>query len=86
MNAVRNGESRLEAEVSGEIRAVLARRKLSISHLAEQLGTSRDRLSNRVNGRTPLTIGELGEIGHALGMSVTELLARAETEYRSETA
>lgn len=62
-----------------EIRAELARQRLTITELAERTGIPRGRLSARLNDEnSSLTLTELYAISTALGCRPSELIARAE--------
>lgn len=66
---------KLEADalVAGEIRAELARQRITHSALAERLGVSRAYLSRRLNGDTPLSIPDVAAIAQILNVSIAQL-------------
>ena len=61
--------------VVDNIRAEVARRRLSQVSLAEQVGIRQQALSRRLNGTTPFRIDELARIAQALNMPLAELVA-----------
>lgn len=67
-------------DVSDEVRAEMARQKMSVKELAERLQMPRTTLSARLNGRAPFTVDELTVAGRALGVSAAELMGRAEPD------
>ena len=62
------------AQVAANIRAELARQRVSQRTLADELGMSPAALSNRLAGATPIDVNELGAIADALGVSASALL------------
>ena len=65
------------AQVAANIRAELARQRVSQRSLAVGLGMSPAALSNRLSGATPIDVNELGAIADALGVSASALLGVA---------
>lgn len=61
--------------VADNIRAEVARRKLSQVKLAEQVGIRQQALSRRLNGTTPFRIDELVRIAAVLDIPLAELVA-----------
>lgn len=59
------------------IRAEMARRRVSQRHMAEQLGISQAAFSYRMSGKTPLDINELDTIAKTLGVPVESLVKDA---------
>lgn len=80
MNIISNG---MDGLIAGEIRAELARRKIQVKTLSEQVGMAREVLSNRVNGHVPFTAAELVKVANAIGVSAVELMGRAERAHRA---
>lgn len=64
--------------LSREIRACMARQEMSQQALAEAIGVSRTTLGQKLAGRTEFTVGEVDAIAQQFGISVSELLDRAE--------
>jgi transcriptional regulator with XRE-family HTH domain len=62
-----------DALVAAEIRAELARQRITHSALAEKLGVSRAYLSRRLSGDTPLSIPDLAQIAQILKVSIAQL-------------
>lgn len=61
--------------VAAEVRAHLARRKISGRQLGRLLGESQTWVSRRLNADTPMDVDDLDRVAEALGMSPIELLA-----------
>lgn len=59
---------------SGEIRAEMARQRLSQTDLADRLGISQAKLSRALNGKVPLTIDFIQDVADALGVPFAALL------------
>jgi transcriptional regulator with XRE-family HTH domain len=68
-----NGET-LSAQVAEEIRAMLARRRVSGRELARRLAVSSPWVSNRLTGHQEIGLNELERIAAALDVEVAELL------------
>jgi len=66
----------LSAVVLANIRAELARRRISHRQLAMRLGITPEFLSRRMRNEVPLGVEELGAIADVLGVSVELLLRR----------
>ena len=60
--------------VANNIRAEVARRRLSQVKLAEQVGIRQQALSRRLNGTTPFRIDELARIAEVLDIPLSELV------------
>lgn len=63
--------------VAGEIRATMARRRMSGRQLATLLGASQTWVSSRLSGATPIDLNDLARIAELLGVYPTDLLPRA---------
>lgn len=61
--------------VADNIRAEVARRRLSQVKLAEQVGIRQQALSRRLTGSTPFRIDELARIAEVLDIPLAELVA-----------
>lgn len=61
--------------VVGEIRAELARQRVSQSELAARLGVSRAYVTRRLSDHTPLSITDLANIADLLGVPVANFTA-----------
>ena len=59
--------------VAAEIRAALARQRITQSALAERLGVSHAWVSRRLSGEVPLTIPDVTQIAAELGVEVSSL-------------
>lgn len=64
----------LSALVAEEVRALMARRRMSGRQLAAQLGVSPSWVSYRLTGTQPIDVNDLHLIATALGVGVHELL------------
>lgn len=73
----RSGGGRLNAAVTAEIRAELARRRWSQVDLANRLGEDQMWLSRRLRGTKPLSLTEFEAIAEALSITPAELVGRA---------
>lgn len=73
VSADRGGQA--DQLVAGEIRAELARQRMTQADLATQLGVSRPWLSRRLSGETPLSVGDMVVIAEALDVPVATLTA-----------
>jgi transcriptional regulator with XRE-family HTH domain len=63
------------ASVAGEVRAAMARRRISQTALAEALGMSQAAISRRLTGTIPFDVAELSAIATILGVPLSALLA-----------
>jgi transcriptional regulator with XRE-family HTH domain len=66
----------LSAQVAEEIRALLARRRISGRQLANQLGVSPTWVSNRLTGAQTIDLNDLESMARILGVDVPDLLPR----------
>jgi len=71
-----NRES-LREETAGELRALLARRRVSASELARRLDWKQSYMARRIDGRVALDLDDLQAIARAMEISVLELLPRS---------
>ncbi|ETJ06959.1 MAG: hypothetical protein Q605_AUC00176G0002 [Actinomyces urogenitalis DORA_12] len=69
---------RLDEAVSSESRGALAKARAQIVNIAGETGISRNSLSRKINGISAFTVGELGAFARSIGLTATELVARAE--------
>lgn len=60
------------------VRAEMARRKVSQTAVAAHLGLSQTAISHRLNGRVAFNINELHSIAELLGVPLTDLLPSVE--------
>ena len=72
--------------VSEEVRAWMARRRVSGEALAEKLGTSGTFVSRRLLGKTAFDLNDIEAIAAALGVDPHELLAPALAEHQRQSA
>lgn len=63
--------------IAGEVRAHMARQKVTATKLGELTGIAAATLSRKLNGHNGFTLDELLAIGDALDVDVSELLAAA---------
>lgn len=81
MSANRNGLNELDRLVATEVRAEIARDpKTSVKRIAENLDIRRATLSVRVNGHVPFSPSLLCSVAEQLGLTASEIIARAESE------
>lgn len=59
---------------AGELRAQLARRRISASELARRIGWKQPYMARRIDGRVALDMDDLELIARALGVAVAQLL------------
>lgn len=74
----------LAQRIAAEIRAELGRQNLTKRGLADMLGEPHVTVTRWVNGDGPMSFDAMDAICHALGVSVVDLLARAEQKRGSE--
>ncbi len=67
----------LSERVAEEVRAMLARRRVSGRKLADQLGVSPSWVSYRLTGAQPIDLNDLERIANALNVEVSDLLPRS---------
>lgn len=67
-------EMSLAASVAGEVRAEMARARISGVALAGHLGKSHAYVSRRLTGVVPFNVAELQKIAEILGVPVEQLL------------
>lgn len=63
-----------------EIRAEMARQRLSASDLADRCELSEPQMARRLSGSVSLTVSDALTIAGALGVPLWKLMARAESE------
>lgn len=64
--------------IAGEVRAELARKKMTFTDLAEVLGVTKQAVSARVNGHQSFRVEELVAIAAALGVEPAQFLVPAD--------
>lgn len=69
---------KLRESVAEEIRALMARRRVSRQAMATALGVSHTTVWRRLSGETALDLDELESIAGVLGVTVVELVSRAQ--------
>jgi len=80
IQAVEQRAAEVVRNLADEVRAELARKRLSATDLAGALGLSQGTVGRRLNGETPFNTVELIITSAFLGLSYTELLNRATRE------
>lgn len=60
----------------GELRAERARQRVTLAMLAEATDISVSGLSRRLDGQTPITLGEADALARALGCDLLTLMQR----------
>lgn len=58
----------------GELRAHLARERITASALAQLVGTNTPWITRRLNGQVPISLAEFEQICDALGVRAIDLL------------
>ena len=71
---IRMPTSSASERVAAEVRAALARRKISTRQLAADLGASQSHTARRVTGKVPFSLDELERVADYLGVPVAELI------------
>ncbi len=77
-----NKEDRFSRALAIEIRSELPRHGLNVTTLAAHAGMERDVLTTRLTGRTDWRRRELQAVAKVLGLTASELMARAERSVR----
>jgi DNA-binding Xre family transcriptional regulator len=67
----------LSAAVAAEIRRLMDERRLSSNALAKETGLPQTTVYRKVHGKQVIDLNDLPPLAEALGISVTELIARA---------
>jgi transcriptional regulator with XRE-family HTH domain len=62
--------------VAGELRATLARKRISAAELARRLGWSQSYMARRIDGRNALDMDDLEGIAEILEVTIADLLPR----------
>lgn len=70
-------------DIGAEIRAEMARKKLTGVSIAQKIGISRQALSSKLSGNHDFSSTELFKISDALNVKTSELLRRAEEAEKS---
>lgn len=63
--------------VAAEVRAEMARQKVTGSSVAQAIGMSQPSLSRRLSGAKALTVEELEQVGAVLGLTIEDLWKRS---------
>ncbi|MBM4517522.1 helix-turn-helix domain-containing protein [Rhodococcus hoagii] len=66
--------------VAANVRAEMARHRVTQSTLAKKLHCSQQALSRRINGRYPFDVNELGVIADVLGIGFEDLVLQSRVE------
>jgi len=66
------------AGLAGEVRAEMARQGVTAASMARAIDVSRTSLSRKLNGRNEFTVAEMFRVAAFLGMTLSDLLRRAE--------
>lgn len=74
----RNRFAALDQEVSGALRAEIARRRVSQVSIAETVGMHPNVLGRKIRGDVAFSAGELGGIASVLDLTGAEIMRRAE--------
>lgn len=71
-------KTRLTDSVADEVRALLARRRISAAKLAQDLGWSQPYMARRMTGAQPFDLNDLQKIATLLEVKVSDIIAHAE--------
>jgi transcriptional regulator with XRE-family HTH domain len=63
-----------QIEVAANVRAELARRRITQTDVAQRLGVSRQNVAQRLNGSVDFRVGELISIANMLGITIGDLV------------
>ncbi len=63
-----------QIDVAANVRAELARRRITQTDVAERLGVSRQNVAKRLNGSVDFRVGELISIANMLGITIGDLV------------
>lgn len=77
-----NSTGRVREMVAEEVRVLLARRRLSASELARQIGVTQPYISRRLTGDTPFDVDDLERIADALDVPISDLMPAKVTDSR----
>jgi transcriptional regulator with XRE-family HTH domain len=69
--------SSIDQSVADNVRAAMARRRITQSDLATALGVSQPAVSARLAGRTPFTVAELATAARVVDVPLSQLLPDA---------
>jgi len=64
-----------QIDVAANVRAELARRRITQTDVAERLGVSRQNVAQRLNGSVDFRVGELISIANMLGITIGDLVS-----------
>lgn len=64
--------------VAAEVRAEMARQRMSQSRLAELLGVAQQTISRRIVGEVPFDVSELARVAELLNVPMTQFLGSVE--------
>lgn len=64
--------------VAAEVRAAMARHRITQEHMARLLGLSQTALSRRLTGAVAFDVNELARVAEHLGMASADLLGQPE--------
>lgn len=68
----------IDDRIAANVRAAMARRRISQLELAKRIFASNTRMSNRLLGRVSFTISELADIATALDVPLSSLTEMSE--------
>lgn len=69
--------------VAGNVRAEMARLRVSQSEMGAALGLTQQAVSRRLKGEVPFNVNELGVVADVLAVEVADLLSPASARVRS---
>lgn len=68
----------MEQQVAGEVRAQLARRRITGRQIGLMVGWTPAYVSRRVSGQIPFSLADLEALAKALDISISEFITRRE--------
>jgi hypothetical protein len=80
------GAGRFARAVSAELRAVMARRRISGNQLSKDVGMSQNYIAKRLRDDLPFDLNDLSIITSYLGISLPSLVENVERQMREEEA
>lgn len=77
---VTTGAAPIRQTVASEVRATMARQRISGSELARRMGVSQPYLHRRISGELPFDIDDLDRVAGFLNVTIADLLPRKHQE------
>jgi transcriptional regulator with XRE-family HTH domain len=74
------GTAPIKQRVASEVRANMARQRISGSEMARRIGVSQPYLHRRISGEIPFDIDDLARVAEVLNVRIADLLPRDQRE------